>query len=75
MCINPLAPEVKPSAWWQPAEILLPGILNFNAYSLKKKSYLIDFSFKFNETEFCILLMNWLMRGKCSPIFIINLGL
>jgi hypothetical protein len=26
---------------------------------LNKKTYLMDFSFKFNEIKFCTLLMNW----------------
>ena len=44
----------------QPAEIFfLLWILNFNAYTYKKK-YLVDFSIKFNELKFCTLLMNWL---------------
>jgi len=40
-----------------------------------KKAYVIDFSFKFNEIKFWILLMNWLIQEKCSSILIINLGL
>jgi len=35
----------------------------------KKKPYLINFSFKFNETKFRILLVNWLMREKMSTYF------
>ena len=31
---------------------------------LEKKSYLIDFSFKFNVIKFGNLLMNWFIRGK-----------
>ena len=46
------------------------GILNFSAYSKqKKKSYLIDFSFKFNEIKFCTLLMNWLIWEKIFTYF------
>jgi len=30
----------------------------------KKKSYLIDFSFKFNAIKFGNLLMNWFIREK-----------
>jgi len=41
-------------------------------HALRKKSYLIDFSFKFNAIKFGNLLMNW---KKYSPIFIINLDL
>jgi len=41
----------------------------------KLKAYLIGFSFKFNEIKFCTLFMNWLIQEKCSPVFIINLGL
>ena len=35
----------------------------------KKKAYLIDFSFKFNEIKFCTLLMNWLMWNKIFSCF------
>jgi len=49
-----------------PAGIFLLGILNFNAYSQKKKTYLVNFSFKFNEIKFCGLLMIWLI---CEKIF------
>jgi len=45
------------------------GILNFIAYSYKKKTYLIDFSFKFNEIQFCTLLMNWLIWEKMFTYF------
>ena len=50
----------------------LLGILNFNAYSKKKKAYLIDFSFKFNEIKFCCLLINWLIRKKKFTYFYIK---
>jgi len=36
---------------------------------LKKKLYLIDFSFKFNEIKFCTLLMNWLTQEKIFTYF------
>jgi len=35
----------------------------------KKKAYLIDFSFKFNEIKFFTLLMNWLIREKMFTYF------
>jgi len=35
----------------------------------EKKSYLIDFSFKFNEIKFCTLLMSWLIREKMFTYF------
>jgi len=35
----------------------------------KKKSYLIDFSFKFNEIKFCNLLMNWLSQENIFTYF------
>ena len=37
--------------------------------TLRKKSYLIDFSFKFNEIKFCTLLMNWLIWEKMLTYF------
>jgi len=53
-----------------PAEIFTGG---FKFYCLllerKKKAYLIDFSFKFNEIKFCTLLMNWLIREKMFTCF------
>jgi len=35
----------------------------------EKKTYLIDFSFKFNEIKFCTLLMNWLIQKKMFTHF------
>jgi len=35
----------------------------------KKKAYLLDFSFKFNEIKFCTLLMNWLIWEKMFTYF------
>jgi hypothetical protein len=46
----------------------LLGILNFNAYS-KKKKYLMDLSFKLNERKFCTLRMNWLIWEKMFTYF------
>jgi hypothetical protein len=37
--------------------------------TLRKKSYLIDFSFKFNEIKFCTPLMNWLIWEKMFTYF------
>jgi len=37
--------------------------------TLRKKAYLIDFSFKFNEIKFCTLLMNWLIQKKMFTYF------
>ena len=37
--------------------------------TLRKKAYLIDFSFKFNEIKFCTLLMNWLILEKMFTYF------
>jgi len=37
--------------------------------TLKNRAYLIDFSFKFNEIKFCILLVNWLIREKMFTYF------
>jgi len=36
---------------------------------LEKKSYLIDFSFKFNAIKFGNLLMNWFIREKIFTYF------
>jgi len=35
----------------------------------KKKTYFLDFSLKFNEIEFCTVLMNWLIREKMFTYF------
>ena len=35
----------------------------------KKKTYIIDFSFKFNDIKFCTLLMNWLIWQKIFTSF------
>jgi hypothetical protein len=51
------------------------GDLNFCAYSQKKKSYLLHFSFKFNQVKFFALFMNWLIHKKIFTSLIINLGL
>ena len=45
------------------------GFFKFQCMLLKKKLYLIDFSFKFNEIKFCTLLMNWLIREKIFTYF------
>jgi len=37
--------------------------------SLRKKTCFIDFSFKFNEIKFYILLMNWLIWEKMFTYF------
>jgi len=42
---------------------------------LEKKSYLIDFSFRFIAIKFGNLRMNLFIRKKISLIVIINLGL
>jgi len=34
-----------------------------------EKTYLIDFSFKFNEIKFCTLLMIWLIWEKMFAYF------
>jgi len=69
MQINPLTPELKPSE-----QGCLPEFFtgDFKFYCLlleKKKAYLIDFSFKFNEIKFCTVLMNWLIREKMFTYF------
>jgi hypothetical protein len=40
------------------------GVFKFQCMLLEKKSYLIDFSFKFNAIKFGNLLMNWFIREK-----------
>ena len=50
------------------------GVFKFQCMLLEKKSYIIDFSFKFNAIKFGNLLMNLFIRKKCSSITI-NLGL
>ena len=67
--INPLTLELNPSEQCCLPEFLL-GILNFNAYSYKKKAYLIDFFFKFNEIKFCALLMNCVNLGENVHLFL-----
>ena len=66
--LNPLAPELNPSE-----QACLPELFfcrfKFYCLLLEKKSYLIDFSFKFNEIKFCTLLMNWLILEKMFTHF------
>jgi len=45
------------------------GDFKFYFLLLGKKTYLIDFSFKFNEIKFSALLTNWLMWGKMLCYF------
>ena len=40
------------------------GVFKFQCMLLGKKSYLLDFSFKFNAIKFGNLLMNWFVREK-----------
>ena len=40
------------------------GCFKFQCLLLEKKSYLIDFSFKFNAIKFGNLLMNWFIWEK-----------
>jgi hypothetical protein len=54
-----------------PAGVFFTGDLSFNAYCWEKKSYLVDFSLKFNEIKFCFLLLNWLMMMMIIIIIII----
>ena len=61
--LNPLTRELNVSRSGCLPEFFL-GVLNFNVCSYKKKSYLIDFSFKFNEIKFGNLLMNWFIPEK-----------
>jgi hypothetical protein len=72
--LNPLMPELNPSEQCCPPQFFT-GDFKFECLLLEKKTYLINFSFKFNEIKFRTVLMNWLIREKCSPIFIIDLGL
>jgi len=45
------------------------GDFKFLCLLLGKKTYLIDFSFKFNEIKFCTLLKNWLICKKMFTYF------
>ena len=40
------------------------GVFKFQCMLLEKKSYLIDFSIKFNAIKFGNLRMNWFIRKK-----------
>ena len=66
-------PELNPSEQGCLLQ-LFTGDFKFYCLLLKKKAYLIDFSFKFNGIKFCTLLMNWLIQGgggkrkKTNPI-------
>ena len=67
--INCLKLELSPSE-----QRSLPRFFNgdFKFYCLLlggKKAYLIDFSFKFYEINFCTLLMNQLIQGKMFTNF------
>jgi hypothetical protein len=55
--INPLTPDLNPPAQRQPAEVFKFGI-QFLTLTLRKKNYLIHFSFKFQEIKFCSVFMN-----------------
>jgi len=57
-----------------PAEFFT-GDFKFYCLLLGKKTYFIDFSFKFNEIKFCTLLMNWLIWEKMFTYFHNKLGL
>jgi len=62
-----MMPELNPSDDRHPPG-LFTGILNL-LLTLRKKAYLIDLSFEFNEIKFCNLLMNWLIWGKIFTYF------
>ena len=69
ICFNPLTPELNPSEQGCLPECFT-GYFKFNCVFLeKKKAYLIDFSFIFNEIKFFTLLMNWLIREKMFTYF------
>jgi hypothetical protein len=51
------------------------GGFKFLCLPLGKKSYLLHFSFKFNEVKFFALFMNWIIQKKNFTNLIINLGL
>jgi len=54
-------PEINP---FEQCSLLgfFPG--DFKFYCVLLKAYIVDFSLKFNEIKFCILLMNWLIWEK-----------
>ena len=67
--LNPLMVDINPST-----QRSLPRFFTqeFKFYCLllrKKKTSLIDFSFKFNEIKLCTLLMNWLIQEKMLTYF------
>jgi len=51
-------------------EFFLWGAVKFQCMLLEKKSYLIDFFFKFNAIKFGNLLMNWFIWGKNIHLFL-----
>ena len=61
-------PELNPSEHRR-----LPGFFNgdfkFYCLLLERKAHRIDFSFRFNETKFCTLLMNRLIWEKIFTYF------
>jgi hypothetical protein len=68
MHINPLMPELNPSK--QRCMLrFFTGNFKFYCLILEKKTYLLDFSFKFNEIKFCALHMNWLIWEKMFTYF------
>jgi hypothetical protein len=51
--------DLNPPLECHRAEVFSSGVLICNAYSYKKKSYLIDFSSKCKEIKFRSMFMNW----------------
>jgi len=43
--------------------------------TLRKKAYLLGFSFKFKQIKFYALFMDWLFQEKMFIYFLIHLGL
>jgi len=68
MIINPLMLELNAPVQHCLQEFFT-GDFKFLCLLLEEKAYLIDFSFKFNETKFCCLLMNWLIWKKNFTYF------
>ena len=61
--VNLQPPGFKCVVQWLPAGIF-SGIFKFQCMLLEKKSYFIDFSFKFNAIKFGNLRMNLFIRKK-----------
>jgi hypothetical protein len=69
ICINTLMPELNPSEQGCLPEIFYCDFKFCWLLLGKRKAYLVDFSFRFNEIKCCTLLMNWLIGEKIFTYF------